>query len=226
MQQAQVDSGLDARKPQLERGPMEAVCFPPDLARQALESALTGLFKKPLIPPQGQAVLHPNGFAKLPVAELADGSRRLFLHAWFRDGEDSHVHNHRWDFTSTVLRGSLRNTVVEVGPDGDGPPYTVLRHRPVDGGFRFDPGGGRLVRIGSQRTVVHAEGVGYAMHALTLHRVQASHGTMTLVVRGAPWREWSEVLLGASVESGPRPLSPLAPQERERYLHQALEILG
>ena len=43
------------------------------------------------------------------------------------------------------------------------------------------------------RVVVHAERVEYAMDALTLHRVQASYGTMTLVVRGTPWRDRATV---------------------------------
>ncbi|MEU6108643.1 hypothetical protein ABZ853_09625 [Streptomyces albidoflavus] len=225
MQQVQADSGLGAQKPWPERKPVEAVRFPPDLTRQALMSALAGVFDEPLTPPQGQAVLHPNGFAKVPVAELAGGSQRLFLHAWLRDGEDSHIHNHRWDFSSTVLRGTLRNTVVEVGSDGDGPPYTVVQHRPVKGGFRFDRSCGPPVHISSRRTMVHAERVEYAMDALTLHRVQAVSGTMTLVSRGSPWRSWSEVLLDTTPKIGARRMAPLNDTDRARHLRTALEVL-
>ncbi|MEU0125160.1 hypothetical protein ABZ114_26365 [Streptomyces albidoflavus] len=216
---------MSAHGAQSEKPEAPLAGLPPGLARQALASALTGIFEAPLAPPQGHAVLHPNGFAKVPVAQSADASKRLFLHVWLRDGEDSHIHNHRWDFTSTVLCGALRNTVVQVGPDGDGPLYTVVRHRPVEGGFRFDRSGGRPVRISSRRTVVHAERVEYAMDALTLHRVQASYGTMTLVVRGAPWRDWADVLLEAPVVSGERPMMPLAQGEREQHLRRALEML-
>ncbi|WP_242548287.1 hypothetical protein [Streptomyces sp. SCA2-2] len=226
MQHAHVDTGVSAHGAQTEKPAAPLAGLPPALARQALVSALTGIFEAPLAPPRGHAVLHPNGFAKVPVAQSADASKRLFLHAWLRDGEDSHIHNHRWDFSSTVLRGALRNTVVEVGPDGDGPPYTLVQHRPVNGGFRFDRSGGPPVHISSRRTVVHAERVEYAMDAMTLHRVQASYGTMTLVVRGTPWRDWADVLLEAPVESGQRPLVPLTPEEWKRHLRQALEALG
>ncbi|BDH69417.1 hypothetical protein MTP06_28660 [Streptomyces sp. PLM4] len=226
MQHAHVDAGASAHGVQTEKPAVPLAGFPPGLARQALVSALTGIFEAPLVPPRGHAVLHPNGFAKVPVAQSADASKRLFLHIWLRDGEDSHIHNHRWDFTSTVLRGALRNTIVQVGPDGDGPLYTVVQHRPVEGGFRFDRTGGRPVHISSRHTVVQAEPVEYAMGALTLHRVQASYGTMTLVVRGAPWREWADVLIEAPVENGERPLIPLALEEREQHLRRALEVLG
>ncbi|MGW4454920.1 hypothetical protein ACWEJQ_01735 [Streptomyces albidoflavus] len=221
-----MDTGASAHGVQTVKPAAPLAEFPPGLARRALVSALTGIFEDPLVPPRGHAVLHPNGFAKVPVAQSADASQRLFLHVWLRDGEDSHIHNHRWDFTSTVLCGALRNTVVQAGPVGDGPLYTVVQHRPVEGGFRFDRPAGRPVRIISRRTVVHAERMEYAMGALTLHRVQASYGTMTLVVRGAPWREWADVLLEAPVKSGERPMIPLAQEKREKHVRRALELLG
>ncbi|MGW4969502.1 hypothetical protein ACWEP3_05755 [Streptomyces albidoflavus] len=159
------------------------------------------------------------------MAELTDGSQRLFLHVWLRDGQDSHIHNHRWNFTSTVLCGSLRNTVVEVGPDGDGPPYAVVKHRPSEGGFRFDRSGASPVGIISQYTVIHAERAEYAMDALTLHRVQALGGTMTLVTRASPRRPWSEVLLDSIPKEGARRMEPLNDIDRRRYLRTALEVL-
>ncbi|MEV0846270.1 hypothetical protein AB0J21_10405 [Streptomyces sp. NPDC049954] len=202
------------------------VLLPRPLAGVALDCALRGVYEGPFAAPRGVPVLHPNGFVKLPVAVLPGTAGRLFLHVWLRDGEDSHIHNHRWDFTSTVLRGTLHNTLVDVGPGGDGPRLRTVRHSPEAGGFRFDGHGASWVRVTSLRTVALPEGAEYAMEARTLHRVRAEGGSMTLVTRGIPRRSWSDVLLDRPVEDGPRRMRPVGTAEREHYLRLALESLA
>lgn len=188
--------------------------------------ALADAYERPFGAPAGEAVFHPNGFVKLPVAVLPGTGQRLFLHVWLNDGEDSHVHNHRWDFTSTVLKGTVHNTLVDVGPDGDGPAYRMVRHIPHEGGFRFEGRDTADVRITGLRTVVLPEAADYAMDALALHRVRAERGTMTLVARGIPRRSWSDVVLDTLVQDGPRAMRPVDSSERERHLRAALEVLG
>ncbi|PVC92650.1 hypothetical protein DBP19_14925 [Streptomyces sp. CS090A] len=200
--------------------------LPVGTARRALRSAVRAVYEGPFAAPEGAAVLHPNGFAKLPVAVVPDTGRRLYLHVWLSDGEDSHVHNHRWDFSSIVLTGQLDNTMMEVGPGGEGPRYRALRHRPCAGGFRFDGGAAPEVGITALRTVVLPERSAYTMDALTLHRVRAGRGTMTLVARGMPSRAYSDVLLDGPVEDGERRMRTIGSSERMRYLRRALEALG
>ncbi|SCD50586.1 hypothetical protein GA0115244_1048126 [Streptomyces sp. DvalAA-19] len=195
-------------------------------ARRTLGCALRAVYEGPFAAPEGVAVLHPNGFVKLPVALVPGTGRRLFLHVWLGDGEDSHIHNHRWDFTSIVLRGRVDNTLIDVGPDGDGPRYRAIRHSPDDGGFRFDGRGAPEVGVTALRTVALPERAEYAMDARTLHRVRAEGGTMTFVARGMPSRTHSDVLLDGPAEDGPHRMRTVGSAERERYLRQALEALG
>ncbi|MFJ1590519.1 hypothetical protein ACIOD0_09775 [Kitasatospora albolonga] len=195
-------------------------------ARMALGCALRAVYEGPLAAPEGVAVLHPNGFAKLPVAVVPGTRQRLFLHVWLGDGEDSHIHNHRWDFTSIVLRGRVDNTLIDVGPDGEGPRYRAIRHSPDEGGFRFDGRSAPEVGIAALHTVALPERAAYAMDARTLHRVRAGRGTMTFVARGMPSRTYSDVLLDGPAEDGPRRMRTVGSAERERYLRQALEALG
>ncbi|WP_407560041.1 hypothetical protein [Streptomyces sp. 184] len=199
---------------------------PGDVIRAALQCALNGVYEDPFAAPEGAAVMHPNGFAKIPVALVPAPGQRLFLHAWFRDAEDSHIHNHRWNFASTVLTGTLHHTTVDVSLNGEGPGCRIALHRPVADGFTLVGVRGEGLRISGERTQVLPAGTEYVMQARTLHRVRAESGTMTLVARGQPFRGTSEVLLDRSAEDGRQRMRAVAADERERWLRAALRALG
>ena len=49
---------------------------------------------------------HPNGYAKLVIADSPQGQTRL--HVWTEIGDGGDIHDHAWDYQSTVLAGALR----------------------------------------------------------------------------------------------------------------------
>ncbi|MFE6775676.1 hypothetical protein [Streptomyces sp. NPDC057702] len=212
-----------------------------ELARAALGAALHDRYEAPFRPPTAPTpIAHPNGFVKLPLAQLRTDGRRLFLHVWQAGGEDAQIHDHRWDFAATVLAGELYNTLVEIAPDAPPAPsnpaaapaayapeaYDVVRYRPRDGGFHFDAGDARRVRVTSARTHTVPAGGHYGMVADTLHRAGAAPGTLTLVARGRPVREAPRVLVRGPVTEGFRQWRYVDAAERHRHLRAALDLLG
>lgn len=63
---------------------------------------------------------HENGFTKLYLGSCAQGRLKVRAHYWpARAGDSaSNVHNHRFSFTSHVLRGHLNHTVYRETPVG------------------------------------------------------------------------------------------------------------
>ncbi|WP_405643910.1 hypothetical protein [Streptomyces uncialis] len=204
---------------------------PTGLAEAALRGALSDTYGSGLLRPAApEAVAHPNGFVKLPLAVAADDGSRLFLHVWLTGVGDPHVHNHRWDFASSVLSGTLHNTLVETaamppGADEEGAGLLAVRHRPCTGGFRFATTGAQRVRVTREETVVMGRGTSYRQAARILHRVRAEPDTMTLVARGAPVRHWSDVLVSGPVHEEARRWRRVEETERRAYLLKALEAL-
>ncbi|ANW19393.1 hypothetical protein I3J09_14950 [Streptomyces clavuligerus] len=203
------------------------------LAESALRAALHGTWdgvcNGGLLPPRAPAaVAHPNGFVKLPLARLAHDPRRLFLHVWQDGCEDAHIHNHRWDFASTLLSGALDNTVVDITPAG--PPRatdrTAVRHRPHGDGYRLDADGARRVAVTAVRTTTLRAGDHYGMSARTLHRATAPPGTLTLVARGAPLHRNSLVLVDDEISGEPVRWTRVSPAERRAHLRRALGCLA
>ena len=48
---------------------------------------------------------HPNGYAKLVLADSPQGQTRL--HIWTETGDGGDIHDHAWDYQSTVLAGKF-----------------------------------------------------------------------------------------------------------------------
>lgn len=73
--------------------------------------------------------VHGNGFIQVP---LAGGGR---MHVWHpecpRQKVSTDIHDHRFSFTSTVIRGVLINTLFRTDPHASGRPWKV--YAPGDG---------------------------------------------------------------------------------------------
>lgn len=205
------------------------------VARAALLAALHDSYDATFrAPAMAQTVAHPNGFVKLPLGVVTHSEQRLFLHVWLTGVEDTQAHDHRWDFSSTVLGGALYNTVLEVAPAddaqtagaGQGSTHRVVRYQPQRGGFRFDARHERQVHVAVRHTRVVVAGEHYGMSALTFHRARATPGTMTLVARGVPLKRYARVLTQGEVSQERQRWRHVSQAERLGYLRDALDCLA
>ncbi|MFI8927426.1 hypothetical protein ACIG3E_07085 [Streptomyces sp. NPDC053474] len=205
-----------------------------DLVGAVLLAALEQRFTEGLLPPLGpQAIIHPNGFIKLPLARTAGGAARLFLHVWQTDSADADAHDHRWAFASAVLRGELSHTLMDVtvAPGSTGSKgadeFVVARYQPEVGKHCFDVSRRERAVVDRRRTHVFSAGRRYGMEAFAFHRAHALAGAMTFVARGLPQRSHARVLLDDETSMPVmKPWRPLDVVERRRHLRDALEALG
>lgn len=74
--------------------------------RQLMQSAKDEIATDKL--PRGNSHAHENGFQKIGLFKSQTGLQ-IRLHVWYSDSarDVSSIHNHRWDFVSAVLCGSL-----------------------------------------------------------------------------------------------------------------------
>lgn len=215
---------------------------PPDVCEElsgiALLAALEQRFVDGLVPPhEPQAIIHPNGFVKLPLARTDDGATRFFLHVWHADSVDADVHDHRWAFSSLVLRGEVSHTLTDVtvssgsagrkrGGEGVERAFPVARYRLVGGKHCFDISRGETAVVDRRHTHVLSAGRNYGMEAFVFHRARALAGGMTLVARGEPQRQYSRVLSDGEVPCpAMKPWRCLDHHERRQHLRDALEVL-
>ena len=105
-----------------------------------------------------------------------DDRRRYRLHVWdphYGRGEPP-VHDHPYDFTSTVIAGEMTNTRYE--EDSSGLEYTRLRYSPPN----EDERRADSVRLSAKATTVR-EGDRYSQLAHELHSSQQLPGTVTVI---------------------------------------------
>ena len=81
----------------------------------------------------GSSHVHRNGFTKVSLVRDRACGWNLRLHVWWAPARDAQVHDHRWDFASLVLAGSLRAVNYRVG---DGAQYAIARYSDAVAGGR------------------------------------------------------------------------------------------
>jgi hypothetical protein len=140
---------------------------------------------------------HANNFLRFVLLAGSDPDWKLRLHLWWPDEQervrhDEHIHNHRWDFATTLLEGSYR--AQEFLPMGamDMYRYTYFS---AEGSrtFRLVPNG-----LGSVRRVqetIFLQGSSYMISHRILHRIISGSDdlTATLFLQGPPRQGWTTV---------------------------------
>jgi hypothetical protein len=210
-----------------------------ELIGTALQAAMEERYDSGLLAPsEPQAIVHPNGFIKLPLARTDDGRFRLFLHVWREESSDANIHDHRWSFTSFVLRGELSHTVMDVTVTSGSAEieeekehladsFLVARYYSDGNSHLFDTSRHERALVTDRRTYVVPAAVRYDMEAFVFHRAHALAGAMTIVARGLPKQPCARVLVGKA-------MPPVVSQrwcrldavERRRHLRDALQALG
>jgi hypothetical protein len=165
----------------------------PALARELRDQRdqLLGTLTATLVSPSrqeaiaGRSYWHPNGFAKLV---LADDPRagQVRLHVWPDQPDDDDIHGHAWAYESTTVAGELTEITYGESPPGEGPQMWRHSYRQV-GQRRFafvDPTQVGLAEHSERR--VHAVGGvsgGWPDH---IHRFFASKAPAATLLRVGP----------------------------------------
>lgn len=169
--------------------------------------------------------VHNNGFHKIVLHKSAKG-HKVRLHVFdvktlcIEEG----VHNHRWEFASTVISGNLEQDILV---DSDG--ADELHHEYVYDANEMQGGKASTRYVGTQRlrvveSLVYKAGTTYHMDTETLHRiVRADAGeslTMTLVIT-SPARRPTCRLFNTTPIPTPR---MYAPQELRQTLMRVTNL--
>ncbi|MFF2619047.1 hypothetical protein [Kitasatospora sp. NPDC058046] len=168
------------------------------------------------------ALRHPMGFDKLILLRDACGAL-IKIDVWWEEDDDwGTIHNHRFDFASTVLHGELRTRLfVDAAPATTGA-------RTVDV-YRLTVPQNPKDAVPQQRTLLPAwegalpAGTTYDMRCEMFHMASGTRGrtTVTLVAQGAPRRTYS---LATRDTPGLLPVTPMSVADvRERL--ERLEAL-
>jgi hypothetical protein len=187
----------------------------------------TALAYEPLIGVLVRAVLEQPAGRPWVMQEVGllglrlDEGRAYRLHVWDPEAcvADPPIHDHPFDFASTVIAGELTNTLYEESPSGL--EYERDRYTPGDEAGRVTD----TIRLSSASTTL-AAGQSYAQRAHELHASAQVPGTVTVLRRtfkdvarltvcrapGSPW-----------VSGRSRPASP---RELRRITGAALDLMG
>jgi hypothetical protein len=149
---------------------------------------------------------HPLGHDKIMLLNT-DPTFRLRLHAWWPDRTPGveHVHQHRFDFASVVLRGGYEMQVFQVADSGT---QMIEYHQytsPEEKEWRLDAAGPACLQLTA--TTIMSEGTSYGLTSDDLHRVIVPDDKLCLTLFLAITQEtnWSAA---TRVYAAPREVTP------------------
>jgi len=132
-------------------------------------------------------VHHPNGFLTVRLSEETDGSS-VRLHAWDRIHPDCDIHQHRQDFTSTVIAGVMAEEIWEYDEDpaGDHEAMMVNCWAGEDSEYHVDVMSVARCQPRLMRTEEHKAGETYERDARLFHRIIPVNVPLVTLVRFGP----------------------------------------
>jgi hypothetical protein len=161
---------------------------------------------------------HANGFVKVVLHE----SEALKLRLHIAEGTaEENVHDHRWDFASTVLSGRLEHDIFTDVPANCGEHFHEWQYLRTESSAESRYLGDAWVSQSLWQTV--AAGQSYALRGVHLHRIRwAEPGTSTLVATFRSVRA-STRLLSPTASLPTTHIEPLSASDLESvlrlYLH-------
>lgn len=170
----------------------------------------------------GKSYLHPLGFHKLMLVN-ASPLFELRIHAWrpmYTMGVD-HIHNHRFGFVSSVIRGGYDMQIFQAGNNGT-PMHEYREVADPRSGWHLEQWGSAQLQL--LTSVRLRQGTSYALAAETLHQVTVPEGThcVTLLLRTTATSSTTRVFVkpGQEVQT----LIPIVFMSQEEYRRQ-LELV-
>lgn len=171
---------------------------------------------------------HPNGFTKIVIADSAAPEFKIRAHLWdvgSKVGDESDIHNHRWNYASRILSGSFDHTVFCTDCGGDD--VFRMRYEPRRGKQTF-----RMRMVGSEQLApqivqrLHANET-YSLGWQVPHRIdRCGDGPhATFVLQGRTYSESTDVYVYDSIRSGGKDLVVDVPSLSTSELGSHLDVL-
>lgn len=134
---------------------------------------------------QAASYYHKNGFDKIVL--LSGKNFKLRLHHFYPPGQKQpmeNVHDHRWDFSSSILFGDMGMKIYKEDVNGDDLRYGYL-YSPVKGG-KYSPKFQDMIRVQCTENRRYAAGQHYFMPNDIMHRItdMGQQGCITLMMTG------------------------------------------
>ena len=128
---------------------------------------------------------HPLGFDKIMLVD-ANPSFRLRLHAWWPDRSPGieHIHDHRYDFATAIVRGYYEMQMFRRATTGTQVNEYHQRTSEHDKNWLLDSAGSTHLQM--LTTVKVAEGSGYSLAADAMHRYSAAQSALHHSSSGCP----------------------------------------
>lgn len=133
---------------------------------------------------------------------------------------EEEIHNHRYHFTSLILKGKLKNDIYVLDFSGRGFELSEVDCKPVDGRV-LDLSNKKECSVKLIMSNIHKENEFYFMNHKEFHTVSAEHGTVTLLDRGPYKKELAEVV----IPKGQGQVCPFTHVYQEEFLWERVKDL-
>ncbi|WP_162909882.1 hypothetical protein [Aggregatilinea lenta] len=174
--------------------------------------------------------IHDNGFDKIVLVSSAAVPYKLRLHIWWpesRNRVSENIHNHRWDFSSTILTGYF--TFQEFHISNRGIPMFEYRYSSPQGGTHYEMNYVGETELTCDFDALLPAKTLYTLSHEVLHRVinDGNQLTSTFMVQGPTEKEFTRVFSAQPVtDSKQVRVKRFTPHELQRRLNRYIEYLN
>lgn len=160
---------------------------PKDILSQTLEIIKNRKYSS------GSSILHENGFSKLSIYKDQETELQIRLHFWPKGGEDTSIHNHRWNFISFLLHGNMTftNWSIKEKTNSQREVYVM-----TDADKEYKKQKARLYncRCDTHSKYVLSERAHHYCEKDVFHSGMANKASITLMITGKPTKEDTQVI--------------------------------
>ena len=135
-----------------------------------------------------RSYVHPLGIVKIPILVDVHNQWELRLHYWHKDNQhirkiDNDIHNHKWDFVSTIVMGRIVHTLYAEVADGDEFYVQELGTSGIGSKRRYSEP--KKIKMAPAYTTHYLKGSSYFISRHVAHSVKPTGGdAITLMLRG------------------------------------------
>ncbi|WP_144400970.1 hypothetical protein [Novosphingobium sp. MBES04] len=120
----------------------------------------------------GESVIHPLGFARIPLSAWTLEQPRIAVHVWCGDWSDAYahdIHDHCYNFVSICIAGEIRHSFFEPCDTAEAIAFDALHYRAgCCDESESAPGEGQRLALVDEQTVAAPEAL--LLHHSQLHR--------------------------------------------------------